>query len=375
MKNYLHMKIIKFKIFLVCLGLSLWGIKTSEAQIGIDNPNPNPYASLDMKATNKGLLVTRVTTTERFAILSNCSGTCPDGLMVFDIQQSAFYYLFSNKWLLLSPFIASDATNGVAEDMQTHTIVQNLGIATSPTTGYKLDINGKFRISNGLDVSSGKLNLLIGNLAMTGGNLYASNNIRANSITGSGTLTTGDFSSNPTTSGVSGPVPKGGIIMWSGSVATIPAGWALCDGNNGTPDLSGKFIIGSGTRTEKIKTQSGTTVNGSDITFNVNESNGADEVILAENHLPLHKHNVTTQSINHDHKIIADDGGGGVYSDVPSPNIQGQFPGDCENCMGDYYGFTEPSTHNHTANQTDAGNDEAHFNTPPYFVLAYIMKL
>ncbi len=38
-------------------------------------------------------------------------------------------------------------------------------------------------------------------------------------------------------------MPAGGIIMWSGTIASIPAGWGLCDGSNGTPDLTDKFII------------------------------------------------------------------------------------------------------------------------------------
>ena len=42
-------------------------------------------------------------------------------------------------------------------------------------------------------------------------------------------------------------VPQGVILMWSGSVATIPVGWALCDGTGGTPDLRDKFIVGAGT--------------------------------------------------------------------------------------------------------------------------------
>jgi hypothetical protein len=45
--------------------------------------------------------------------------------------------------------------------------------------------------------------------------------------------------------GFSGSVPVGGIIMWSGSIATIPTNWALCDGNNSTPDLRDKFIVGA----------------------------------------------------------------------------------------------------------------------------------
>jgi hypothetical protein len=40
-------------------------------------------------------------------------------------------------------------------------------------------------------------------------------------------------------------VPRGGIIIWSGAAATVPAGWALCDGNNGTPDLRDRFVVGA----------------------------------------------------------------------------------------------------------------------------------
>lgn len=39
-------------------------------------------------------------------------------------------------------------------------------------------------------------------------------------------------------------VPIGGIIIWSGAVVDIPAGYQLCDGTNGTPDLEAKFVVG-----------------------------------------------------------------------------------------------------------------------------------
>jgi hypothetical protein len=39
-------------------------------------------------------------------------------------------------------------------------------------------------------------------------------------------------------------VPKGGIIMWSGTLDSIPSGWQLCDGTNGTPDLRERFVYG-----------------------------------------------------------------------------------------------------------------------------------
>lgn len=40
-------------------------------------------------------------------------------------------------------------------------------------------------------------------------------------------------------------VPSGVILMWSGSTDTIPAGWALCNGQDGTPDLTDRFILGA----------------------------------------------------------------------------------------------------------------------------------
>lgn len=39
-------------------------------------------------------------------------------------------------------------------------------------------------------------------------------------------------------------VPLGTIVMWSGKANTIPDGWVVCDGNNGTPNLVGRFVIG-----------------------------------------------------------------------------------------------------------------------------------
>jgi hypothetical protein len=42
-------------------------------------------------------------------------------------------------------------------------------------------------------------------------------------------------------------VPSGGIIAWSGSIGSIPSGYVLCNGSNGTPDLRDRFLVGSGT--------------------------------------------------------------------------------------------------------------------------------
>src|SRR5690554_5897142 len=61
---------------------------------------------------------------------------------------------------------------------------------------------------------------------------------------------------------LSNVVPTGGIILWSGPIANIPAGWALCNGDNGTPDLRNRFIVGAGS------------------TYSVGDTGGTDSVTL-----------------------------------------------------------------------------------------------
>jgi len=39
---------------------------------------------------------------------------------------------------------------------------------------------------------------------------------------------------------------SGIIALWSGSIVSIPTGWVICDGNNGTPDLRNNFVVGAG---------------------------------------------------------------------------------------------------------------------------------
>jgi len=41
-------------------------------------------------------------------------------------------------------------------------------------------------------------------------------------------------------------VPQNTIIMWHGAIGSIPAGWTLCDGTEGTPDLRDRFLLGAG---------------------------------------------------------------------------------------------------------------------------------
>ena len=42
---------------------------------------------------------------------------------------------------------------------------------------------------------------------------------------------------------ITASIPKGVVVMWSGTIGSIPAGWALCNGANGTPDLRNRFVV------------------------------------------------------------------------------------------------------------------------------------
>jgi hypothetical protein len=97
-----------------------------------------------------------------------------------------------------------------------------------------------------------------------------------------------------------GAVPSGVITMWSGSVVSIPSGWLLCDGTNGTPDLRDRFIVGAGG------------------TYTVNDTGGADSVQLSGSEMPSHSHGSgslhTDSDGNHSHGGTAETAGSHGHS-------------------------------------------------------------
>ena len=85
-----------------------------------------------------------------------------------------------------------------------------------------------------------------------------------------------------------GVIPQGGIIMWSGQVNTIPSGWALCNGSNGTPDLRGRFVVG---------------YSGSGDYASVGNKGGSDSRTLSIANMPAHNHSgsIGARDTNHTH--------------------------------------------------------------------------
>lgn len=144
-------------------------------------------------------------------------------------------------------------------------------------------------------------------------------------------------------------VPSGGIIMWSGSVVSIPAGWLLCDGSSGTPDLRDRFVVGAGGA------------------YAVGATGGADSVTLTKAQMPSHTHTGTTSTNGaHNHNVS-----------VQAANIQ---DGQRDNSFfrGDggltTYTTTTNGDHSHTFTTASTGGGSSHENRPPYYALAYIMK-
>lgn len=156
-----------------------------------------------------------------------------------------------------------------------------------------------------------------------------------------------------------GVIPPGGIIMWSGSVANIPAGWALCNGANGTPNLRDRFIVGAGGG------------------YAVGATGGAATVALTWSQMPAHSHSfsgTTSAGGSHQHEIphMAGIAPWGATGNVSSNRYLRTDGGTLNNTL------TAPvGDHIHTFSGTtsSAGSGSAHENRPPYYALCFIMKL
>ena len=122
------------------------------------------------------------------------------------------------------------------------------------------------------------------NLTAAGGDIFTQN---TNLDLGTGVLTVNSVQH--------AHVPTGAIIIWYGNSGNVPTGWVICDGNNGTPNLSGRFIVCSGT---------------SETTYSAGQSGGTDNYTLSTSQIPAHNHVATSQQtdVNHNHPATSNSG-------------------------------------------------------------------
>lgn len=172
------------------------------------------------------------------------------------------------------------------------------------------------------------------------------------------------------------PIAAGIIAMWSGAVGAVPSGWHLCDGTSGTPDLRDRFIVGAGS------------------TYSVGATGGAATVTLNESQIPGHTHAISATGSSdtaaahshsltdpgHTHVETVGQGSGSTYTawNISGGNTQ---QGTNQNTQSATTGITMAAAgaHSHaiavTASAATTGGGAAHENRPPYYALAYIMKV
>jgi len=137
--------------------------------------------------------------------------------------------------------------------------------------------------------------------------------------------------------------PYGTITIWYGALDALPKGWHLCDGTGSTPDLRDRFVVGAGNSYAK------------------GAIGGEATHTLSVDEMPSHQHGAAGA---HTHKIKSDGNGSDYGLDLTIVGNQ-KFP-----ITDPGYIETAPD-HQHSA----TGGDAAHENRPPYYALAYIMKI
>jgi hypothetical protein len=133
----------------------------------------------------------------------------------------------------------------------------------------------------------------------------------------------------------------GMIMIWSGSSASIPSGWLLCDGSSSTPDLRNRFVVGA-TSTYAVGATGGS----------------ADAIVVSHTHTAT----VTDPGHGHDYK-------GGTFN-----NSQGAGPNSIANTNNTFNQTTTSANTGITVANSTTGSSGTNANLPPYYALCYIMK-
>jgi len=145
-------------------------------------------------------------------------------------------------------------------------------------------------------------------------------------------------------------IPAGLISMWSGSIGSIPSGWYLCDGSNGTPNLTDRFIIGAGS------------------TYAVNGTGGATSVTLVTANMPAHTHTATVTDPGHTHVIAT------PVTGLTSGGASGWQGTNTGNSYTVSSSSTNSATTGITVSNASIGSGSSFSIIPSYYALAFIQK-
>jgi microcystin-dependent protein len=205
---------------------------------------------------------------------------------------------------------------------------QTISVYCDGTNFYALNTGSatNFNVAGNLAVSGNET--VGGTLAVTGTSTFTG----SAAFSGVPTAPTAAYGTNTTqlatTAFVQASIPTGIILLWSGSIASIPSGWLLCNGSSGTPDLRDRFVVGAGT------------------SYAVGATGGSATTTLAEANLPSHTHSISasgttsTVDINHTHSVSA--------SGTTSTESQGH--------THDFSGTTSGQSVTHTHGVSDPGH-------------------
>lgn len=169
------------------------------------------------------------------------------------------------------------------------------------------------------------------------------------------------------------PIPRGVITMWFGVVENIPSGWSLCDGTFGTPDLTNRFIVGAGdtyapgaTGGSLTSTASGSHTHTESTAGSHNHTGASGSTALTLSQIPSHTHTYL-EATGGAAELGTGYTGTSGYASLTTANSGAAGSG-----AGHTHTIGTDGTHAHTINSV---GDHTHTVTPPYYALAYIMKL
>ncbi|MGJ0637293.1 tail fiber protein [Xenorhabdus bovienii] len=187
-------------------------------------------------------------------------------------------------------------------------------------------------------------------------------------------------------------LPKGMIVMFSGS--TVPQGWALCDGNNGAPNLIDRFILGGKISDINFKNNATLSGSGNSKKCNKNSDNKVVSVnvkikdtALTLSQMPKHEHtggmpyhnstgfrNGYYKTGENSYQLDNRLENGYISSNSFIPRSLISYDN-----KNPYYPYTsskgDGKGHSHGADATANAHNHITDIIPPYYILAFIIKL